>query len=202
MKLPTTLNDLVNAAFGGDKPSGQFPPELMAEAERRVRAADRAAAEAERAAAEAKREKLYAVRAERCEAVLNHLTSKMTGAELDRWGKIVDIARRTALRMHTTSRDLKLDIGMILPPAILERAGIEPSPDNIAWTTVPAAKDPWRSRLYAVPDSKPAGNADQPVTAEQIVAAAAKARGPIDESKKIIPGDAVKLVSSDTWLKQ
>ena len=115
--------------------------------------------------------------------------------------RVIDIARRTALRMNTTSKDLKLDLAMLLPPPILLRAGLPVDEHNIAWTVTPAAKDPWRSRVQpTVVVNNQKIDADR--LAKEIIDAGARVRGEIPPEKRVGGGHEPKLVSSDTWLKQ
>jgi hypothetical protein len=205
----TSLTDLVKVGLpqwvtgsraGTHSQPGQFPADLMAEAERRVRAADRARREArqarreaKRAAAEAKRQQVYAVRARKREELIKRVASQMTGSELARWSKMLDLARKTGSRMDTTSKDVKHDLAMVLPVDILKRVGIEPDSDNIAWT-VTGQRDPWRERIYRnglIKDDQPAADGKMVITAQDIIDAARKARGDVKPNQQIDPGRAV-----------
>jgi hypothetical protein len=190
-KSSATLRDLV---VNGIPP--EIDPAVLAEAKRQIKQEARAKRAARQAAAEQKRIRACAARSAKCADVLTRLASVMTGPELDRWGKLIEIARRTSERMHTSSKDLKQDLSMLLPPAILQRAGLPVDSDNVSWT---APKDPWRSRAsYSQLVKDESG--EQTVTAQMIIDAAAKARGDVKPNQQIDPGKAIR--PSERWLRK
>jgi hypothetical protein len=154
---------------------------------------------AKRAAAEARREAVYATRARKCAAELQRVASLMTPSEFARYGKRLDMAARTALKQKSSSRDLRLDLGDLLPLEIAQRAGLP-----VAADAAPVAKDPWaRRRGYPaglVADTQPAADGKMVVTAEMIIAAAKRARGEVPESQKINPGKSIKPIAR--WLRK
>src|ERR1700730_4480870 len=181
-----SLTDLIKNGIPsarGDAPAKQIDPAIMAEAKRQLRAEALARKQArhqqlaKQARADEKRHQAYEVRAVRREAIIKNLTSKMTAAELGRWGKLIDTIRGHAVKT-TTSADLRIDLGMTLPPEILTRAGLKADQTNVAWTvTGTAPKDPWRSRAYPtglVRDDQPAADGKMVISAQDIIDAAAK----------------------------
>jgi hypothetical protein len=209
-----SLTDLIKNGIPsarGDAPAKQIDPAIMAEAKRQLRAealartqARQAQQLAKQARADEKRRQAYEVRAVRREAIIKNLTSKMTAAELGRWGKLIDTIRGHAVKRNTTSADLRIDLGMTLPPEILTRAGLKADQTNVAWTvTGTAPKDPWQSRAYPtglVRDDQPAADGKMVISAQDIIDAAAKAHGPIPEDKQVGRGEA--LHHKDKWLKR
>jgi hypothetical protein len=202
MKFPWAKGTTLQQAVIAGIPS-KLDPAAVEEAKRQLRAEAHAREEArqtqlaaKQARAAAKREQAYAARAVRREAIIKNLVSKMTAVELGRWGKLIDTIRGQGVKRNTTSRDMRIDLGICMPPEILERAGLKPDADNVA-----APKDPWRNRATyptgLTRDDQPASDANTTVTAQMIIDAAAKARGDVPESKQIDPGRSTK--SSERW---
>jgi hypothetical protein len=215
-----SLSDVVRAHLGmssvdskkaaaDPKPAVAIDPAALAEARRLLKAearAKRVARELEAAARQAradeKRRVAHAVRAARCEATIKHVCSQMTSAELGRWGKLIDTIRRQALKRNTTSHDLKIDLGMVLPPEILTRVGLKADQDNVTWP-VKGAKDYIRNRTAEDVARDRAERRiehcdlvadDQPSDldfATAIINSGKKTRNesPIDKSDMINPGD-------------
>jgi hypothetical protein len=154
---------------------------------------------AKQAAAEARREAVYDTRARKCAAELQRVAALMSPAEFARYGKRLDMAAKTALKQKSSSKDLRLDLGDILPLEIAQRAGLPVDAD-----AVPVVKDFWRNRAPypagLVRDDQPAANSGTVITAEDIVNAAKRARGGIPPEKQLDPGKSVK--PSERWLRK
>jgi hypothetical protein len=179
MKFPS-LMDLVKYGIPG---ANRQPSPATAAADKKAKRA------AKQAAAEAKRQAVYDLRARRCAAELRRVAGLMTAAEFARYGHRLNMAAKTALKQKSSSRDLRLDLGDILPLEIAQRAGLPVDAD-----AVPVAKN-WERRAYPanlVADTQPAASGDLIVTPEMIINAAAKARGNVKPDQKIDPGRAIK----------
>ena len=98
---------------------------------------------------------------------------------------------------------MRIDLGMCLPPEILERAGLKADQTNVAWTvTGTAPRHPWRNRAYPsglVRDDMPAADGKMVISAQDIIDAAKKARGEVPEDKQVGHGHALPPKS---WLRK
>lgn len=165
MKFPT-LRDLVRFGI----PATNKPAQASSAADKK-------------AAAQARRQAVYDLRARKCAAELQRVAQLMTPSEFARYGKRLDMAAKTALRMKSSSKDLKLDLADLLPAEISQRAGL---PADAA----PVAPKNWERRAYPtglVRDDQPATDGKLVITAQMIIDAAAKARGDVPPEKQIDP---------------
>jgi hypothetical protein len=150
-------------------------------------------------AAEVAREN--AIRLEECTAIIDRAEQAMTGSERTRYAALLTFLRKDVADFSWRPAYLRDNFSKVVAvfdkefARLLAENGHEPQPR-------PRRQDAWRTRdrSHLVPDDQPAAAEGLVVTAEMIIAAAAKARGEIPPEKTVDPAKAA--LRQKSWLRK